>query len=150
MQTPCLGVRQLACRKLARSKNFVMLFHNDCIEIADIHAYSALAAQICLDPVRMLLFAQYCFFRTCAAANSAAIASLYADIRIDPVGVEFAADMSRAFVRLDMSKVFIAEVAQRPENRIRRRLPQSAQGGVPDCDGQFLKEVQLLLRCAAF
>jgi hypothetical protein len=97
--------------------------NNDCVEIADIHAYSALAAQICIDPVRLFLLAEYCFFRTRPAANAAAMAALYTDVGINPIGVEFAADMGRAFVRFDMSKVFIAEVTQCPENRIRRSLP---------------------------
>ena len=127
-----------------------LLLHDDCAEMADIYAYSALAAQICIDPVRLLLLSQYRFFRTCTAANAAAMASLRADVRINPVGIEFAADMGRAFVRLNMGKIFISEVAQRPENGIRRCLPQSAQGGIPDHDGQFFQQAQLLQRRTAF
>ena len=60
----------------------------------------------------MILFAEYCFLRTRAAANSTAMASLHADVRIDSVGVEFTADMSRALMLLDMGKIFIAEVTE--------------------------------------
>ena len=76
--------------------------------------------------MRLLLFAQNGIFGTRTAANAAAMASLLADVRIDSVGVEFPADMSRAFVGFDVGEIFIAEVTQRPENSIRRCLSQSA------------------------
>ena len=127
-----------------------VLFNDDRVEIADIHAHSAFAAQTFINPVRLLLFTKYRFFGARAAAYSAPMTLLRADVRINPVRIEFAADMGRAFVGLNVGKVFIAELSQRPENRVRRCLAQAAQGGVSNNNGQFFQQAQLLQRSAAF
>jgi len=86
-------------------------FHNHRIEVAHVHACPTLAAQSGVDPVRLVLLAENRFFRTLAPAHTATVSALNADLRVDPVGVQLSADMGGTFVRLNVRKILIAEIA---------------------------------------
>ena len=82
-------------------------------------------------------------------AGPLAVAAAVALFGINGIVDQGLADSGRTMFLQDVGLVFLPEVAQGGQNRIGRRFPQPAEGGLGNGFGQLLQKVELLRAPAA-
>src|ERR1035438_8967426 len=102
---------------------FMWLYPFDRVNFAGCRAGAAFDAQLRIDVVRLLLFSSDCLRGAGFDAQSAAFALDLIDLRAQ----QRLAPARSAALFEDVLFVFLAEIAQGRENRIRRSLSQAAQ-----------------------
>ena len=103
---------------------------------ADFEASAAFGAFGLVNNVNDILGAAYGLNRTVFEANLAGLALVGVYIERN----ERFTDTGRATLLVDMRFIFIPEILDSAENRIRRRLAQSAQGSISGCLAYFLQK----------
>ena len=119
---------------------FVLLsFFVNRLERALFHACAALQALRLIDFVRNLLLAPDCRSRAQLRTDPAALTDIRIDLNLDQL-LTYA---RRTFLIYNVCDIFVSVVSQRAEDRIRRRLAESAESGSLDILCQSLETVDI-------